>query len=126
MTSSFEEPGISEARRRDDVGIPRWLRFVLICDRAGSSWYIGVGFFFAPALVILSPWPPLTVAAWVAISLAGLWLGLLGIAMATGLAMVLKSNVEIPEHYWRSILDSPGVSAGPGTTTARCSRPASV
>ena len=126
MTSSFEEPGISEARRRDDVGIPRWLRFVLICDRAGSSWYIGVGFFFAPALVILSPWPPLTVAAWVAISLAGLWLGLLGIAMATGLAMVLKSNVEIPEHYWRSIIDYPGVSAAPGTTTARCSRPASV
>ncbi|WP_137149172.1 hypothetical protein [Mycolicibacterium sp. CR10] len=125
MTRTFEGPGISETGRCDELRIPRWLRFVLICDRAGSSWYIGVGFFFAPALVILSPWPPLTVAAWVAIGAAGLWLGLLGIAMATGLAMVLKSNVEIPEHYWRSILDYPDVSAAPGRT-ARCSRPASA
>src|SRR5206468_7481806 len=30
--------------------IPRWLRFVLISDRAGSAWYIGAGFFFAPVL----------------------------------------------------------------------------
>ena len=34
-------------------------------------------------------------------------LGLLGIAMATGLAMVLRSNTEIPEEYWRSIIDYP-------------------
>ncbi|HEY9264862.1 MAG TPA: hypothetical protein VIQ11_09685 [Mycobacterium sp.] len=91
--------------------IPRWLRFVLICDRAGSSWYIGAGFFFAPALAILSPWPALTAVAWVAIGVAGLWLGLLGVAMATGLAMVLRSNAEIPEDYWRSIIDFPS-SAG--------------
>ena len=25
--------------------IPKWLRFVLIADRAGSAWYIGAGFF---------------------------------------------------------------------------------
>ena len=30
--------------------IPRWLRFVLKSDRAGSAWYIGTGFFFAPVL----------------------------------------------------------------------------
>ncbi len=42
---------------------------------------------------------------WVVIALAGLWLGLLGIAMATGLAMVLRSGAEIPEDYWRSIID---------------------
>ncbi len=87
--------------------IPRWLRFVLICDRAGSSWYVGTGFFFAPVLAILSPWPTLTAVLWVAIGLAGLWLGLLGVAMATGLAMVLRSNAEIPEDYWRSIIDYP-------------------
>ncbi|MEU0498843.1 hypothetical protein [Mycobacterium sp. NPDC006124] len=102
--------------------IPRWLRFVLACDRAGSAWYVGLGFFFAPALVLLSPWPTLTVVAWVVIALAGLWLGLLGLAMATGLAMVLKSGAEIPEDYWRSIFDY-SVTATPKN---RCSRPASV
>ncbi len=87
------------------VGIPRWLRFVLISDRAGSSWYIGTGFFFAPVLAFVSPWPTLTAVLWVLIGLAGLWLGLLGIAMATGLAMVLRSGAEIPEEYWWSLLD---------------------
>lgn len=85
--------------------IPRWLRFVLISDRAGSAWYIAAGFFFAPVLAALSPWPAVTTALWIVISLFGLWLGLLGIAMATGLALVLKSNGEIPEEYWRSIID---------------------
>lgn len=85
--------------------IPRWLRFVLASDRAGSAWYVGLGFFFAPALAIVSPWPALTTALWVVIALAGLWLGLLGLAMATGLAIVLRSGVEISEDYWRSIFD---------------------
>ena len=77
--------------------IPRWLRFVLASDRAGSAWYTGLGFFFAPALALVSPWPALTTALWVGIALAGLWLGLLGLAMATGLAIVLRSGAEIPE-----------------------------
>ena len=85
--------------------IPRWLRFVLKSDRAGSSAYIGAGFFFAPVLAVLSPWPAVTAALWVLIALFGLWLGLLGIAMATGLAMVLRAGAEIPEDYWRSIFD---------------------
>jgi len=85
--------------------IPRWLRFVLKSDRAGSSWYVGTGFFFAPVLAIVSPWPTLTSVLWIVIAVAGLWLGLLGIAMATGLAMVLRTGAEIPEDYWRSIID---------------------
>jgi hypothetical protein len=108
--------------------IPRWLRFVMASDRAWSSWYIGAGFFFAPALALASPWPALTTVLWVAIGLAGLWLGLLGIAMATGLAMVLRSNVEIPEDYWRSIIDYPANPTVPQKVSQkrRCSRPASV
>ncbi len=90
-----------------DRPIPRWLHFVLVSDRAGSSWYIGTGFFFAPVLVLLSPWPTVTAIAWVAIALAGLWLGLLGIAMAAGLAMAMRSDVDIPEEYWRSLVDYP-------------------
>jgi len=90
-----------------DRPIPRWLHLVLVSDRAGSSWYIGGGFFFAPVLVLLSPWPTVTAAAWVVIGLAGLWLGLLGIAMATGLAMAMRSNLDIPEEYWRSLVDYP-------------------
>jgi hypothetical protein len=78
-------------------------------DRAGSAWYVGMGFFFAPALAIVSPWRALTTAMWIVIALAGLWLGLLGIAMATGLAIVLRSNREIPEDYWRSIIDYPSM-----------------
>ncbi len=89
------------------TAIPRWLRAVLMCDRAGSSWYIGTGFFFAPALAVVSPWPTVTAVLWAAIAVAGLWLGLLGIAMATGLAMVLRSGQQIPESYWRSIIDYP-------------------
>ena len=96
--------------------IPRWLRFVLICDRAGSAWYIGTGFFFAPVLAVLSPWPTVTAVC---------WLGLLGIAMATGLAMVLRTGGEIPEDYWRSIIDYP-TSSRPGVSTRLDSRPASV
>jgi hypothetical protein len=103
--------------------IPRWLRFVLRCDRAGSSWYIGTGFFFAPVLALLSPWPALTTLLWAVIALAGLWLGLLGIAMAVGLSVVLRSDTEIGEDYWRSIIDYPRVA--PASTRPR-SRPASV
>src|SRR6202158_932144 len=87
--------------------IPRWLRFVLILDRSGSAAYIGAGFFFAPVLAVLSPWPTLTAVCWVIIGLAGLWLGLLGIAMATGLAMVLRGGAGIAEDCWRSILGLP-------------------
>jgi|SRR5690349_6766071 hypothetical protein len=87
--------------------VPRWLRFVLMSDRAGSAWFIGTGFFFAPALAMLSPWPTISAILWAVIAISGLWLGLLGIAMATGLAMVLKSGEEIPEDYWRSIIDYP-------------------
>jgi hypothetical protein len=84
------------------------LRFVLASDRAGSAWYVGLGFFFAPALAMVSPWPALTTVLWVVIALAGLWLGLLGLAMATGLAIVLRSGAKVPEDYWRSIFDYDG------------------
>lgn len=105
-----------------DPVIPRWLRFVLKSDRAGSAAYVGFGFFFAPALLVVSPWPALTTLLWIVIALAGLWLGLLGIAMATGLAIVLRSGAEIPEDYWRSIIDYPERL----TPTRPCSPPASV
>ena len=65
---------------------------MLKSDRAGSAWYIGTGFFFAPVLAVLSPWPAVTAVLWAVIAIAGLWLGLLGIAMATGLAIVLRSG----------------------------------
>lgn len=91
--------------------IPRWLRFVLISDRAGSSWYIGTGFFFAPVLAVVAPWPEVRTVIWIAVALFGLWLGLLGLAMATGLAVVLRSGAEIPEDYWRSIIDYPAAPA---------------
>jgi hypothetical protein len=107
-----------QSRERAAAGqeIPRWLRFVMKSDRAGSSWYVGVGFFFAPVLAVVSPWPVLTTVMWAFIALAGLWLGLLGIAMATGLAMVLRTGAEIPEDYWRSIIDYP---SAPKTVAAK-------
>ena len=85
--------------------IPRWLRFVLVSDRTGSAWYIGTGFFFAPVLAVLSPWPAVTAVMWGIIGLTGLWLGLLGIAMAVGLARILRSGAEIPEDYWRTLVN---------------------
>jgi hypothetical protein len=97
--------GIVEFMNDVQGTIPTWLRFVLKSDRAGSSWYIGTGFFFAPALALVAPWPEVRTALWVLIAAAGLWLGLLGIAMASGLAMVLRDGREIPEEYWRSMLD---------------------
>ena len=106
---------------------PRWLGFVLKSDRACSSWYIGTGFFFAPVLAVLSPWPTVTAVLWALIALFGLWLGLLGVAMATGLAVVLRAGAEIPEDYWRSILDhrtssrgSPTISSGSRVGTPVC------
>jgi hypothetical protein len=89
----------------DQHPVPSWLRLVLKSDRAGSAWFVGTGFFLAPLLVLVTPWPALTVAIWVVIGMAGLWLGLLGVAMATGLAMVMRSNIDIPEDFWRSIVD---------------------
>jgi hypothetical protein len=85
--------------------IPRWLRFVLASDRAGSAWYIGTGFFFAPVLALLSPWPTVTAVLGGIIGLAGLWLGLLGVAMAVGLARILRSGAEIPEEFWRTLVN---------------------
>ncbi len=59
-------------------------------------------------LAVLSPWPDgHRRRCGSIIGLFGLWLGLLGIAMATGLAMALRSNIEIPEEYWRSLVDYP-------------------
>jgi hypothetical protein len=104
--------------------IPPWLRFVLKSDRAGSSWFVGTGFFFAPVLAVLSPWPTVTTVLWAMIAIAGLWLGLLGIAMATGLAVVLRSGEEIGEDYWRSIIDYP--TSASRRPTSRSSRPASA
>jgi hypothetical protein len=85
--------------------VPRWLRLVMASDRAGSAWYIGAGFFFAPVLAIVSPWPLVTTVLWWVIALAGLWLGLLGVAMAVGLARVLRSGAEIPEDFWRTLVN---------------------
>ena len=85
--------------------VPRWLRFVLASDRTGSAWYIGTGFFFAPVLAVLSPWPDVTAVLWGIIALVGLWLGLLGIAMAVGLGRILRSGGEIPEEYWRRLVN---------------------
>ena len=48
--------------------------------------------------------PVVTTVLWVVIALAGLWLGLLGIAMATGLTMIMRAGAEIPDDYWRSLL----------------------
>lgn len=39
------------------------------------------------------------------IGLAGLWLGLLGVAMAVGLARILRSGAEVPEEYWRTLVN---------------------
>ena len=86
--------------------VPRWLRFVLASDRAGAAWYIGAGFFFAPVIAVLSPRPTVTAVLWAVIALPGLALGLLGIAMAVGLARVLRSGREIPEEYWLSLINS--------------------
>ena len=86
------------------VVVPRWLRFVLASDRTGSAWYVGAGFFFAPVLAVLSPWPAVTTALWAVIALTGLWLGLLGIAMAVGLGRILRSGGKIPEEYWRTLV----------------------
>ncbi|ORM26051.1 hypothetical protein [Williamsia sp. 1135] len=104
-------------------GTPRWLRAVLIMDRAGSSWYIGMGFTFAPLLIILDPWPPLVVAAWIAIGLFGLWLGILGIFMATGLSIILRAGEQVPESYWRSVIDFPPTEAPERRIDGPCGSP---
>jgi hypothetical protein len=88
-----------------EAPVPRWLRFVLASDRAGSAWYVGAGFFFAPVLAVLSPWPAVTAVLWGVIAVAGLWLGLLGIAMAIGLARILRSGAQVPEDYWRTLVN---------------------
>lgn len=88
-----------------DIDVPRWLRMIMRSDRFGSSSYIVVSLLFAPILLLLDGWPVLHTIALVALALGGLWLGLLGIAMATGLAIVLRRGVELPEQYWKTVFD---------------------
>ena len=79
--------------------MPRWLRLVFASGRAGSAWYIGTGFFFAPVLAVLSPWPTVTAVLWAVIALPGILLCLLGIAMAVGLGRIMRYGNEIQEAY---------------------------
>ncbi|MEO9329561.1 hypothetical protein [Gordonia aurantiaca] len=86
---------------------PRWLSVVMRCDKELSFWFVAAGFFFAPLLLVLDPWPMARTIAVVAISLAGLWLGLLGVFMAAGLARVLRAGHELPDEYWARLLGYP-------------------
>ena len=97
---------------------PRWLTIVMRCDRWGSYWFVAVGFFFAPLLIFLAPWSFAVAIAWTLISLSGLWLGVLGIFMAIGLAKVLRAGEEIPEEYWWSLLGQ----APPSSSSSSSSR----
>lgn len=84
---------------------PTWLTAVMKCDKALSFWFVPAGFLFAPLLLILDPWPVARTIALVTISLCGLWLGLLGVFMAVGLARVLRSGDVLPDEYWFRLLD---------------------
>jgi hypothetical protein len=97
-TSDLAGTGSSESQ------LPRWLHVVMTSDAIGTACYLGASFLFAPALIVLSPWPALTTIAWWIIGAAGLCLGLLGIALAAGLARILWSGEEIPEDYWHSMI----------------------
>src|ERR1700733_14682760 len=99
LEKSMDEPQPAEPP------IPRWLRVVMASDRAGSAWYIGLGFFFAPVLAGLWAWAAVPAGRGGIIGPAGVWPGLLGIAMAVGLARVLRSGAEIPERYWRTLVN---------------------
>jgi hypothetical protein len=83
-------------------------------DAAGSSWYLAASFLFTPILAVLSPWPTVTaILRWV-IGIVGLCLGLLGIAMAAGLARVLRSGAEIPDEYRHSMINNDGARGAVG------------
>ncbi|GAA1893779.1 hypothetical protein [Williamsia serinedens] len=94
------------------ASLPRWLRPVMIADRTLSAWFVGCGFGFAPLLLALTHAPWATALAVTAIAVAGLWLGLLGIGMAWGLAQVLRAGDELPHQYWASIIEMPPPAAG--------------
>jgi hypothetical protein len=85
----------------------------MIADRTLSAWFVGCGFGFAPLLLALTHAPWATALAVAVIAVAGLWLGLLGIGMAWGLAHVLRAGDELPHEYWASIIEMP-------TPSARC------
>jgi hypothetical protein len=107
--------------------VPRWLWLVMKSDCVGSAAYVATGFCFAPVLVAVSPWPQVTQVLSAVIAVCGLLLGLLGIGMATGLAVVLRAGGELPDHYWQSILKYPASSpAATSPPQPRCSRPASA
>lgn len=95
------------------ASLPRWLRPVMVADRTLSAWFVGCGFGFAPLLLALTHAPWATALAVTVIAVAGLWLGLLGIGMAWGLAHVLRAGDELPHEYWASIIEMP-------TPSARC------
>ena len=93
---------------------PRWLRAVILSDKHLSAAYVGGAFTFAPILLAIDPWPPLVVVATVLIATAALWLGILGLLMALGLALVLRSGDQMPDAYWDSVLTEPTATRGSG------------
>ncbi len=80
-------------KARPPVTDPRWLRFdAYVLTVPARLVYRGQASSSAPVLAVLSPWPTITAVLWWIIGLAGLWLGLLRVAMAVGLAQVLRSR----------------------------------
>lgn len=101
---------------------PRWLRAVILCDKNLSAFYVGAAFTFAPVLMVADPWRPLVIVAWALIAVAGFWLGVLGILMATGLALVLRAGETMPDSYWDSVLTQPTARRGVGGSIASTGR----
>lgn len=93
---------------------PRWLRAVILSDKHLSAAYVGGAFTFAPILLVFDPWRPLVVVATVLIATAGLWLGILGLLMALGLSLVLRSGDQMPDAYWESVMTDPTAARGSG------------
>jgi hypothetical protein len=97
-----------------DLPAPRWLHGVMCSDRAWSASFLGWGFLFAPIVMVIAPYRPLVIAMWVVIAVAAVWLALAGVLMAAGLAITLRSGRELPDRFWRSIIDYPAETSAVG------------
>lgn len=82
----------------------RGLHLIMRCDQAGSAAFIVIALITGPALAIFGPHGWVLGLIWTAVSLFGLWLGLLGIGMAYGLTRTMLRGEELPDEFFAELM----------------------
>ncbi|MDF0531063.1 hypothetical protein P0W64_01620 [Tsukamurella sp. 8F] len=82
----------------------RAVQLAMRADKVGSDWFIGGGFFVAPALIAIGKWWPaaMPVAIGVLVT-AAILLAVLGVVMACGLTVLARRGASFDKDFWQQV-----------------------